>query len=267
MYPWSQEWGERKRPYAAQLADVLREASECGFTVWEQTIASEAEAHALGALLQQYGVTMPSTYAGGILYDERSSTTIENVVTNARYARALGAQVVVVNLAPLSWSEKLDKDDTQLRHQARALQTLGERLRDEGLILAYHTHDAEMRQSAREFHHMLRATDPDAVGLCLDGHWIYQGAGHSVVALMDIFEMYRGRVRSVHARQSQGNIWTRVFEAEGDVPWRTLADALHADGFRGPVILEQSMEAQTPRDIPFAQAQGRGLINLRELFA
>jgi len=45
--------------------------------------------------------------------------------------------------------------------------------------------DAELRQGGREFHHMLTATNPDDVKLCLDAHWIYRGCGDSQVAVFD----------------------------------------------------------------------------------
>ena len=38
------------------------------------------------------------------------------------------------------------ENDAQLKVQAKALNTLGEELRKSGMTLAYHTHDAEMRQ-------------------------------------------------------------------------------------------------------------------------
>ena len=77
--------------------------------------------------------------------------------------------------------------------QAEALDKLGARLKQMRLILAYHNHDAELRNAAREFHHMMLGTDPALVTLCLDAHWIYRGAGNSAVAL---FDMNSGKPRN-----------------------------------------------------------------------
>ena len=84
------------------------------------------------------------------------------------------------------------------------------------MVLAYHNHDAEMREGAREFHHMLTGTDPANVKLCLDAHWIYRGSGNSQVALFDIVEIYVDRIVELHLRQSHDGIWSEVF-GEGDI--------------------------------------------------
>jgi inosose dehydratase len=160
----------------------------------------------------------------------------------------------VVNPEPIDWREPLDKDDAQLRTQAKAVQALGERLRGVGVRLAYHTHSPEMRQAAREFHHTLRATDPAAVGLCLDAHWIYRGAGNSRVALEDVVGMYADRIASLHLRQSQGGVWSESFTAEGDIDYPAIVATLRAAGFDGPVVLEQAREQGTPQTVAFDKA-------------
>jgi len=80
-----------------------------------------------------------------------------------------------------------------------------------GLTLSYHNHDIELRNAAREFHHMMVGTDPAYVTLCLDAHWIYRGAGNSAVALFDVLKLYGPRITELHLRQSKDNIWTETF--------------------------------------------------------
>jgi inosose dehydratase len=150
-------------------------------------------------------------------------------------AALLDTQVAVVNPTPIRWGQPLDKSDGELATQARALQTLAERLAVHGVRLAYHTHDAEMRHAAREFHHMLLATDPAVVGLCLDAHWIYRGAGNSQVALFDIVQLYGSRVVSLHLRQSRNGVWTETLdEADGaDLDYARLAHVAPTTWLRG----------------------------------
>lgn len=78
----------------------------------------------------------------------------------------------------------------------------GAALRKLGLHLAYHNHDAELRHGAREFHHMLTATDPENVKLCLDAHWVFRGCGDSEIAVFDALEHYHERIVELHLRQS-----------------------------------------------------------------
>jgi inosose dehydratase len=116
----------------------------------------------------------------------------------AERAKAAGAQIVVTNPNPIRWGGSEDKSDAQLRTQAAALDRLGQQLAQRGMTLAYHNHDAELRNAAREFHHMLVGTGPRFVTLCLDAHWIYRGAGNSSVALFDVVKRYGPRVRELH---------------------------------------------------------------------
>jgi inosose dehydratase len=90
------------------------------------------------------------------------------------------------------WGSEENKSDAeQLAEQAENLDRLGAELKKRGMTLAYHTHDVELRAAAREFHHMLLATNPANVSLCLDVHWVYRGSGNSQVALFRHCEVVR----------------------------------------------------------------------------
>ena len=148
--------------------------------------------------------------------------------------------------------------------RAEALRNLGERLRQEGLRLAYHAHEPEMRAAAREYHHMMLATDPAVVELCLDTHWVYRGADNSQVALSDIARLYAGRIAVLHLRQSRGGVWAETF-GEGDIDYRPLLKNLRLAGFSGPVYLEQPREAGTPATMDIFEAHRRGLRALKAM--
>ena len=141
----------------------------------------------------------------------------------------------------------------------------GKELRQLGLKLAYHTHDAEMREGAREFHHMLVGTQPENVHLCLDAHWIYRGAGNSQVALFDIVNLYADRIVELHLRQSHDGTWSEVFEA-GDVDYERLAEMLISKNLKPHVVLEQAVEEGTPHTMDTVAAMQKSLAYVHEVF-
>ena len=135
-----------------------------------------------------------------------------------------------------------------------------------GIKLAYHNHDTEMRQSAREFHHMLRATDAEHVHLCLDAHWIYRGAGDSQIALFDIIDMYVNRVVELHLRQSRKGIWTEDF-CQGDVEYPRLVKILKEHDIRPHLVMEQAVEPATENSLNAVEAHKLGLEYARSIFS
>ena len=262
-YPWSLWCQKEKREF--DLDEVLAEVKACGFDAWEQTISSENDANRLRELLPKHGLQLHSIYDNLRLHEDGAQEIIERAVGNAQMAKELGASVFVVNPEPINWSNPIDKNDAQLRFQAHSMQTLGEKLGEIGIALALHIHAPEMRQAAREFHHMLLATSPDAVGLCLDTHWIFRGAGDSQIALFDAMQLYASRIKSLHLRQSQSGIWSESF-SDGDIDNREVVRRLKEVGFSGPIILEQAFENGTPDSIGFLAAQKNGLDYARETF-
>ncbi len=106
----------------------------------------------------------------------------------------------------------------------------------------------ELREAAREFHHMMLATDPKHVTLCLDAHWIYRGAGNSAVALFDVVQLYGRRVSELHIRQSVDNVWTETV-CEGDIDYAALTRKLERWVCSPHLVLEQSVEKETPQHL------------------
>lgn len=266
-YCWYQVYDESGAgKWAEHFEDGFAATRAAGFEAIELGLTSQAVVERVGPLLAKHGLTMPSTYSGGKLHEGDWRAVVESILQKARWGRPLGVKTVVVNPDPIAWDKPLDKDDAQLRTQAAALQALGEALSREGIELAYHTHHMEMRHAAREFHHMMRATDAAHVGFCLDTHWVFRGAGDSQVAMDDILGMYASRVRSFHIRQSRGGIWTEVFEPRGDIDYAALAGWMAENRFDGPVILEQCFEKGTELRLEPGERFRRGLANLREMF-
>jgi inosose dehydratase len=205
-------------------------------------------------------------YVNSVLHDpEEAQDNINAIVRLAKTAKVLGVQIIVTNPSPIRWGGDEDKTDDQLKVQADALDQLGSQLREIDLTLAYHNHDAEMRHSAREFHHMMLGTDPENVKLCLDAHWIYRGSGNSQVALFDIVKLYQDRIAELHLRQSKEGIWTEAF-GPGDIDYERLADLLKAKGQQPHLVLEQAVEKGTPHTMNGVQAHQQGLAYVKQVF-
>ena len=135
-----------------------------------------------------------------------------------------------------------------------------------GLTLAYHNHDMELRNAAREFHHMMLGTDPENVTLCLDAHWIYRGSGNSQVALFDVVKLYGSRVTELHLRQSQNGVWTETF-GPGDIDYLRLAEVLLKLGVKPLLVLEQAIEEGSPNATKPAEAFKKSTAYVRQVFS
>jgi inosose dehydratase len=219
----------------------------------------------LSERLATSGLEMRSIYVNSVLHDaEKVEDSMTTVVQIAKAARKLGTRIVVTNPSPLRWGGPEDKSDAQLRLQARALDRLGAQLRELGIALAYHNHDAELRQGGREFHHMLTATDPANVKFCLDAHWVYRGCGDSEVAVFDALAHYHQRIVELHLRQSNSGVWTEAFAMEGDIDYPRLFQFLFERDIHPHLVLEQAVEAASPKELDVVEAHRRGRVNLGE---
>jgi inosose dehydratase len=175
-------------------------------------------------------------------------------------------RIIVTNPSPIRWGGSESKDDAQLRLQGRSLEQLGKQLRAMGMTLAYHNHDIELRNSAREFHHMLAGTDPEYVSFCLDSHWVYRGSGNSSVALFDVVTLYASRIVELHLRQSVNGIWSEAF-GEGDINYPALVEKLRESGVKPHLVLEQAVEEGTPRSLDAVESHRRSLEYAARVFA
>lgn len=267
QYTWFSYYRREGKDWMADPQASLAAFRSTGLRGYEPAVGAQAEIEALGPHLKAHDLWTRSLYVNSTLHEaDQAEASIAEALEVARAARPLGVEIVVTNPSPIRWGGPENKTDAQLRVQAEALDRLGAELRALGMTLAYHNHDIEMRESAREFHHMLVATDPENVRLCLDAHWVYRGSGNSQVALFDIVSLYADRIVELHLRQSHDGVWSEVFEP-GDVDYPRLAAALYARGLRPHLVLEQAVEEGTPRTMPPTDALTRSLAYVEQVFA
>ncbi len=267
QYTWFNYYQREDKDWFADYDTSFKAFRLAGLAGYEPAFGSLAEVERLTPFLASHDVWMSSFYVGSTLHlPDAIESNITQALEIATAAGALGAKIVVTNPSPIAWGTQENKNDAQLTAQAAALNRLGAALRREGLTLAYHTHDPELRAGAREFHHMLLGTDPENVKLCLDAHWVYRGAGDSQVALFDIVRLYGDRIVELHLRQSHGGVWSETF-GDGDIDYRRLVSVLDDRGIKPLLILEQAVEKGTPRTMSTVTALKRSLAYTADVFA
>lgn len=266
QYTWDTFYRRAGKDWAANLDASLADFAQSGIKGYEPSVTSADQIKTLAPLLKKYGLDMRSIYVNTTLHkNDEADKTIQSVNTIADAAKPLGVKIIVTNPSPLRWGTPEDKSDADLTTQAQNLNRLGAELRKRGITLAYHTHDMEMRNSAREFHHMMLGTDPSNVSLCLDVHWIYRGSGNSQVALFDIVKLYGKRITELHLRQSKGGVWTETF-GKGDIDYQRLVKELQTIGVRPMLVLEQCLEKQSPNTTDVVTAHRDGLAYVKTVF-
>jgi inosose dehydratase len=155
-------------------------------------------------------------------------------------------------LAPLSQRPLLPKGEWQ--RFGERLTTLAERMRKEGLRMAYHHHMGTVVQSTQDIDHMMAATG-DAVGLLLDtGHLTYAGGDPVKMA-----ERYATRIVHVHCKDVRRPVLERarnrdasflnavldgVFTVPGDgmVDYRNVLAPVAKSGYRGWLVVEAEQD-------------------------
>ena len=265
QYPWICFYRREGRSFAPD--EGLKEIAAAGLHGFEPIVTAPQQIDQLAPLLEKHGLEMRSLYVNCLLHEpEQVKPSTENVLAIAEKARRLGTKFIVANPTPIRWGGPENKNDAQLRLQGQALDRLGAELKQSGMTLAYHNHDIEMRNAAREFHHMMVGTDPEHVSLCLDAHWIYRGSGDSAVALFDVIELYGRRVVELHVRQSIDGVWTEAV-GEGDVDYPAIAEHLLGLGVKPHVVLEQAVEQGSPRTMDAVEAHRRSCEYAGRVFA
>lgn len=266
QYNWITFYARDGKTWFQDPDASLAEFAQSGIVGYEPAFNKVEEVQQIAPLLQKYKLEMKSIYVGSELHKaEASEKSIESILAIAEAAKPLGTRMIVSNPSPIRWGSTDNKNDAELTIQAQNLDKIGAELRRRGMVLAYHNHDPELRAAAREFHHMMLATNPKNVSLCLDVHWCYRGAENSQIALFDLIKLYGKRIVELHLRQSKNGIWEEVF-GEGDIDYRRVAKELKTIGIKPHLVLEQCLEKGSPNTTSAVEAHRRGLAYVKEVF-
>jgi inosose dehydratase len=245
-FHWSQYWSDQGKRLQDNLDETFSIVRDAGFDYFEPLLERDSDLATIGSSLKRSGLKVATAYAGVTLHHEDWKQEADRLITLAKWAKDIGASILVTNPDPIDWNAPKEKSDLELQSQADALNHLTAELAGLGVTLAYHVHSSELRSGAREMHHMLLATRATNMGFCLDFHWIYRGCGNSQLAVSDIITLYGNRVVSTHIRQSHDGIWSETLE-EGDLNYTLISAEMKALNFTGPWIVECAREVGSER--------------------
>ena len=210
---------------------------------------------------------MPSVYIGSVLHEkDEIQKSIKNIQEIADVVKRYGTKIIVTNPNPIAWGSEKLKTDEQLSLQAKTLDKIGKSLKLDGIKLAYHTHDIELKAGAREFHHMMQNTSPENVFFCMDVHWIYRGSQNSQLAVFDAIKMYGNRIVELHIRQSRDGIWQEVFSPDADINYNQVVRELLNKKVKPHLVIEQCLEKGSPNTMKAVAAHRIDLKEVQNTF-
>lgn len=266
QYSWTVFYKRENRDFWKELDQGLKEVASCGIQGFEGNASSTDDIDQLAPLLKKHNLEMRSLYVNSVLHEkDKAKSSIDQIIEIAKRTRDAGTTIIVTNPSPIQWGSGEAKSDDQLKLQAEMLSVLGIKFAELGITLAYHNHDAEMKHSAREFHHMMVGTGSE-VTLCLDSHWVYRGAGNSQVALFDIVKLYGKRITELHLRQSHDGIWSETL-TNGDIDYKRLANMLLDIEIKPQLVLEIAVENGSPHTMNTIAAHQKSARYAREAFS
>jgi inosose dehydratase len=244
------------------LETCLREARAAGYTGIELGNKFPRVAATLGPILRAHDLQLISGWYSGRLLERDAGAEWEAMSDHFELLHALSCEVMVFaevtrcthgdRSAPLSERPHLPQPEWQ--RFGERLTKLAERMRAEGLRMAYHHHMGTVVQSAQDIERMMAATG-EAVGLLLDtGHLTYAGGDAASAA-----QQYAGRIVHVHCKDVRRAVLERarnrdssfldavldgVFTVPGDgmVDYRRALTPIARSGYRGWLVVEAEQD-------------------------
>jgi inosose dehydratase len=240
-YVWTQHFNAEKIALRDGLEKLFSASHRAGYKRMElidSFLAPELKERT-ASLVRQYNFDIPVVYHGGPFYDaESAERTIGQILQTADAARELHAGWINTNCNPKPKRER--KTDAELDTEVRYLNRLGEHLKERGMRLMLHNHDADMTEGAREWRYILRRTDAKLVSFCLDVHWVWRGKQDP----LELLRLAGQRLAGLHIRNSVNNVWSESL-GEGDVDYAAVTRLLKQMKYKGLLAVELAYEKDT----------------------
>ena len=251
------------------LEECLRDAAEIGFEGMELGRKFPKDPAELSPKLASYDLQLAAGWYSGFLAERSLEAEWKAAQDHIRLLEGCGSQVLVYGEegktpkafldVPMSQSPDLKLVD--LGAYAKKLGEFAVRLKERGIVLAYHHHLMMLVERADEISAFCETTD-DSVGLLLDtGHAQAAGADYG-----EILRRFGKRVVHIHLKDVRREILARVrkddlsfnsavregmFTVPGDgcLDFSEIAKFVRTSGYRGWVIVEaeQDPAKATPR--------------------
>jgi inosose dehydratase len=228
---------------------ALGDLAEIGYRGYE-TFGFVLDDPGMDALVERHGVPVVAVYCEASLVDPaRADDDLAAIEGWARRVQAFGGEVVVVGARARSRPSNSHDDH---RAMAAALDEIGRRCAELGLVMAVHPHTGTPIETREEIDRTLELTDPALVSFAPDSGQIAKGGSDPV----EVFRTYGDRIRHVHLKD-----WNGHLDADGDrsgyvnyepigsgvVDIGGLLEALRAADFDGWVNVELDGTDEAPR--------------------
>src|SRR5581483_536173 len=240
-YVWTQQFHAEKIPLGDGLEKLFSASQRAGYKrmeVVESFLAPDVRERTI-ALARQYNFDIPVVYHGGRFYEpESAERTISQILATADAAKELHTTWIDTNCNPKPKRER--KTDGELDTEVRYLNRLGQHLKERGMRLMLHNHDADMMEGAREWRHILRHTDPKLLSFCVDVHWVWRGKQDP----LELLRLAGPRLANLHIRNSVNNVWTESL-GDGDVDYAAVTKLLKQMKYKGLLAVELAYEKDT----------------------
>jgi inosose dehydratase len=252
------------------IPQVLREMADAGYEGTEYGTGLPSDPQNLKAVLAPYRLRLASMFCWINLEDAaRHAAEIERALPIARTLSAMEVRELILGIrgsaqrvalagrVPADGSAGLS--ERQWHVLAEGIHALARACAPLGVRLAVHPHAGSYVETRAELATLLKVTDPEALGLCVDcGHLAYGGADP-----VEVVETYGSRVWYVHIKDvnppilqlSQqdglgflGALRSYIFcpLGTGGVDLRRFMDALRRAHYSGWMIIEQDTSPLAP---------------------
>jgi len=220
--------------------------------------------------LNKRGLQLLSSFVPVKLVDEQAHAEAEAFALKVgKLLAALDAKYIVLADDNATVPELIDKagkrsgsllDDAQWDVVAKGVNRIARKVQDElGLGLVFHHHGGGYVETPVETRKLMKRTDPELVGLCLDtGHWHF-GGGDAVECVKEFGE----RVRYLHFKDCDASILNKVRSenlnyreamqagifcelGKGDVDFPAVIAEMQKLGYDGWAIVEQDVLVDDP---------------------
>ena len=211
-------------------------AHDAGFKHVEIVGNHDLSAQQMNALLKKNQLTVTSAHVQLAALEKEYASTVA-------FNKSVGNSVIIV-----PWIEPEDRPDSSRGwiDYAKRLDAMGAKLRHDGIQLAYHNHNFEMKKydgiTALEI--LMNHSSRDNLKLEMDAAWVSRGGQDPVRFLKE----YPGRIYAIHAKDN-ASIGIRDDEmnfaplGEGLLDWSAILPAAQANGVKWFII-----EHDKPKD-------------------
>lgn len=198
--------------------ETVDKLSRIGFKTLQYTVPGAFDAKEVKKVFDNYGIVNDSVFCQALSLEEKASDIIEQCeIFNTKYVRLDAIQRGLTDHA------------SGYRMYAHYLNEASKEYKKHGIKLVYHFHSFEFKRFGElaGIDIILKESDPEAVQIIPDTHWIHSG-GRNVT---EFLKQYKDRFDYVHVKDfaigAMGDKWeARPIEfapvGEGNLNWKPI---------------------------------------------